>query len=604
MNNLFLTLVKKFAIALFFIAISIAYLNAQFPQQITLEANNPNVYQSNPTIAGKQYIITIEGTYSMWESYDGHGVDAAYLYDVPQEEIDNLRWPPKKIFGQTLYELPMWFGTDNEIPPFDIPGLNIKIVSRDHIGLRINGNWLPNTGFESASHTYQLRMIGNGDPIDFQILDSSFSISQLKVTPMYDDNSGSLKVTIEEEPDLNICEFEIICEDNEVVGIQLSAALFKYTDSTNTPINLLNEMNHEMMGITIDGLFICPDSIKCNEPVEGNMAWAMVFDASGSMMDDYGSTIKINALQNSASKFLDKFRDDDEGLLITFNENVYLAQDWTKDIDLLKQKINNIVPSGGTACYDAGFQGVEHTYVHKNPYKAVILLSDGEDNESQKTEDEFIDYANEKNIKIFTVGVSLSDSGQTALKNIAHLSGGKYYSANDPQAMDSVFADIYDEIESDDCCRIYFSIPDSIMNTPKPYQTEVHLLTYDNDGELIVKKINIIIPEDCDDIVSSIIWDHEGLYDYEQSMGIKSEIVPNPASSRAELHIEVLSPNTFDIDLIDSNGKKIEDILTSELGYGSYSFDIETSNLSQGNYFIRIVSDTGSHIIRKLVLVK
>jgi uncharacterized protein YegL len=597
-------LYKHLFALVFCFALSFVYVNAQFPQTINLDSRNPSVIQSNSTEVGKQYIITIEGTYSMWQSYNGFGVDACYLYDVPQEEIDNLRWPPKEIFGQTLYELPMWFGTDNEIPPFDIPGLNIKLVSRDHIGLRINGNWLPNTGYESASHTYQLRMIGNGKPIDFQILDSSFNVSQMRVVSMHEDNSGELIVKIEEEPDLNICEFSVICEDNEVVGVRLSAALFQYTDSSSTPKNLLNEINHEMLGMTIDGLFICPDSILCNEPVEGNMAWALVFDASGSMLDTYGSITKIEALQNSASKFLDKFRQDDEALLIDFNETVKLSQEWTKDITVLKNKINSIIPSGRTAYFDAGYEGVSRTYVHNNPHKAIILLSDGEDNESIKTEQQLIDYANEKNIKIFSVAVSLTNEGQSSLKRIADLTGGKYYTANDPDAMDSVFTDIYNDIETDDCCRIYFTIPDSIMKVEKPYKTEINILTYDKDGNLIVKKINIILPENCDDIISSVIWEFDDNDDYERNFGVNSVLVPNPSNTKTDLYIDVINDRHLQIDLLNNNGEMIKEINNSVLSHGSHILGIELTDLSAGNYFIRMIVDGQNQITKKLLIVK
>lgn len=596
---------SKFAIVLAIcLFTTLNYSLSQFPQTITLSARNPSVVQSNSTEVGKQYIVTIEGTYSMWQTYDSHGVDAAYLYDVPQEEIDNLRWPPKKVLGQTLYELPLWFGTNKEIPPFEIPGLNMKFVSRDHIGLRINGNWLPDLGYQAASHTYQIRMIGTGNPFNFQILDSSFNISQMRTVTMHEDNSGELIVRIEEEPELNICEFSVICEDNEVVGIRLSAALFQYTDSTNTPKNLLNEINHEMLGMTIDGLFICPDSIRCNESVEGNMAWAMVFDASGSMEDEYGTITKIEALRNSASNFLDKLRANDEGLLIHFNQTVRLSQDWTTDIELLKQKVNDIEFKGNTAYFDAGYEGVERTYVHKNPNKAIVLLSDGEDNSSTHTEDELIDFANEKNINIFTIGVSLTEEGQTSLKRISDLTGGKYYSANDPEAMDSVFTDIYNEIETDDCCRIYFSIPDSIMNAPKPYKTQIHLLTYDKEGNLIVKTINIIIPENCDDILSSIIWEFDENYDFERTLGISSKIMPNPSNSISELVIESTYPRHISIELLNANGKLMQSVNDSYLNEGTHSFSIDCTNYASGVYIVKITLDGQSQITKKLIIAK
>src|SRR5512146_1646775 len=83
--------------ALLLLSASLATAFAQFPATLTLPSNGA-VVSSPVTSPATRYRITVEGSYSMWPQFlDCHGVDGAYVYDVPQEEIDAYRWPPETI---------------------------------------------------------------------------------------------------------------------------------------------------------------------------------------------------------------------------------------------------------------------------------------------------------------------------------------------------------------------------------------------------------------------------------------------------------------------------------------------------------------------------
>lgn len=86
-------------------------LYGQFPFRTVLKANSGQVIVTPKTDSLKKYRITVQGTYSQWTGFkDCHGVDAVWVYDVPQEEIDNFRFPPKTVLGQPFVEIPHWVG--------------------------------------------------------------------------------------------------------------------------------------------------------------------------------------------------------------------------------------------------------------------------------------------------------------------------------------------------------------------------------------------------------------------------------------------------------------------------------------------------------------
>ena len=80
---------------------------------------------------------------------------------------------------------------------------------------------------------------------------------------------------------------------------------------------------------------------------------------------------------------LDLLQPQDEVFLYRFSNDPVLVQDWTTDRMLLSQVLKRVVPRGGTAMYDAVAEAVPLADTGHNRKKAIVVISDGNDNRSQ-----------------------------------------------------------------------------------------------------------------------------------------------------------------------------------------------------------------------------
>ncbi|MAT39277.1 MAG: hypothetical protein CL946_06710 [Ectothiorhodospiraceae bacterium] len=170
---------------------------------------------------------------------------------------------------------------------------------------------------------------------------------------------------------------------------------------------------------------------------------ALVFDASGSM-----SGPGIEGAKDAAHRFVELMDSTrDEAAIIWYNSSVTVEQEVTSSKQLLDAAIDRIPTSGGTAIYDGAYEGVRELISNgTTSCKAVIAVTDGADNASNRTPPEVIALANRNNIRVFTVG--LGNQVQDAqLQTIADLTGGRYYQAQSPDVLTSIYEEISTIVE-------------------------------------------------------------------------------------------------------------------------------------------------------------
>jgi len=110
------------------------------------------------------------------------------------------------------------------------------------------------------------------------------------------------------------------------------------------------------------------------------VAMGIVVDNSGSMRE---KRQKVNA---AALNLVRSSNPNDEVFIVNFNDEYYLDQDFTSNINKLKEGLEKIEARGGTALYDAVVASAEHLKKDAKLEKKVILVvTDGEDNESAET---------------------------------------------------------------------------------------------------------------------------------------------------------------------------------------------------------------------------
>jgi Ca-activated chloride channel homolog len=110
------------------------------------------------------------------------------------------------------------------------------------------------------------------------------------------------------------------------------------------------------------------------------VAMGIVVDNSGSMRE---KRQKVNA---AALNLVRASNSNDEVFIVNFNDEYYLDQDFTSSINKLKEGLEKIEARGGTALYDAVVASADHLKREaKLEKKVIIVVTDGEDNESAET---------------------------------------------------------------------------------------------------------------------------------------------------------------------------------------------------------------------------
>jgi VWFA-related protein len=104
---------------------------------------------------------------------------------------------------------------------------------------------------------------------------------------------------------------------------------------------------------------------------------AMVVDNSGSM------SRKRPSVNKSALDLIQASNPEDEAFVVNFSDEAFIDQDFTSDVNKLRDGLSHIESRGGTALYDAVVASADKLVADaKRPKQVLILITDGEDNAS------------------------------------------------------------------------------------------------------------------------------------------------------------------------------------------------------------------------------
>ena len=125
----------------------------------------------------------------------------------------------------------------------------------------------------------------------------------------------------------------------------------------------------------------------------------LIFDATGSMTD------KISRARDAAVTFLKAGNPQDEYFLITFSERPRFIESFTTDISRLQNDVLFTGTKGLTPLFDAVYLGLEKMKSASNKRKALLLITDGEDNHSRYSFSEVKQFAREQDVQLFAIGI-------------------------------------------------------------------------------------------------------------------------------------------------------------------------------------------------------
>lgn len=150
----------------------------------------------------------------------------------------------------------------------------------------------------------------------------------------------------------------------------------------------------------------------------------IIFDVSNSMKENNN----IRKAKNAITRFLGSGNPEDEYFLITFNQNTKLVQSFTEESSSVQNDVAFQKPGGQTALYDAVYRGLDQVKKGKNEKKALILITDGEDNSSRYSPSEVREFAKESDVQIYGIGEEGKlGYGRAEINNIVGITGGRAF---------------------------------------------------------------------------------------------------------------------------------------------------------------------------------
>ena len=177
----------------------------------------------------------------------------------------------------------------------------------------------------------------------------------------------------------------------------------------------------------------------------------------GIMLDTSSSIrTRFKFEQDSAIDFfLQVLHQNDRAFVEGFDVQTYIPQDYTQNVDLLDQGIRKLRPGGGTALYDSLYKTCRDQMLSLKPdtavRKALILVSDGDDNYSRAGMVDAIKMCQRAETIVYTISTDTSPTrgkGGDVLEQISHATGGQTFFPNKLEDVALGFRDIETELRS------------------------------------------------------------------------------------------------------------------------------------------------------------
>lgn len=170
----------------------------------------------------------------------------------------------------------------------------------------------------------------------------------------------------------------------------------------------------------------------------------VVFDLTGSMSGE-----KVKRAKDALSHFFDTSLDKDEYFLITLQDGrAFLTMDRTRDSKAILDKLTFVQTKGNTAFYDGVYLAAERVQRGTYPKRALLVISDGQDNNSRYTFSDLRKMLKESDVAIYSIGIEESGNGSLALEGsgildeLSGVSGGKAFFPRTNAEMDDIFEQI------------------------------------------------------------------------------------------------------------------------------------------------------------------
>jgi Ca-activated chloride channel homolog len=176
---------------------------------------------------------------------------------------------------------------------------------------------------------------------------------------------------------------------------------------------------------------------------------AILVDASNSVRD------RFRFIQEAAIEFINSVMRprQDRALVVSFDTSTELVSELDDNPEKLAAAIRELRAGGGTSLYDAIYFACKNKLAVEQPRhkfrRAMIILSDGEDNQSERTRDQALEMAQKADVVIYTISTNytrIETDGDKVLKYLAAETGGQAFFPFKVEDLSQSFENIANEL--------------------------------------------------------------------------------------------------------------------------------------------------------------
>ncbi|HEX4581898.1 MAG TPA: VWA domain-containing protein [Acidobacteriaceae bacterium] len=247
--------------------------------------------------------------------------------------------------------------------------------------------------------------------------------------------------------------------------------LTKDVDEVVLSATVIDDHGHLITGLKADDFHVLedgkPQNITSIQEQDIPVSIGLLIDNSGSMRT------KRQAVNQAALDMVRASNPEDETFVVNFADEAYIDQDFTSDINRLRDGLSHIDSKGGTALYDAVIASAD--YMSKNAKRAkevLLIITDGEDNASGTNLEETVRRIQDlQGPVVYSIGLLFDDSGgsgreshraRRALQLLSDNTGGLAFFPKNLGQVDEIAAEVARDIRNQYTIGYHSSKPASL----------------------------------------------------------------------------------------------------------------------------------------------
>lgn len=246
-------------------------------------------------------------------------------------------------------------------------------------------------------------------------------------------------------------------DEGEQEGFKIRAEV----NMVNVPVTVRRPEGGFVKGLTQDAFQILEDGVSqeitffAQEGLPTRIA--IVLDASGSVVREWGT------IRYATKRFIEHLKPEDQFALVSFNTEVRLKMDWGKKTDRIDSVLTSIYPKDNTKLFDAIWATCRDLFKGITDKKAIIIMSDGMDNESYVSFDSALQEAIRSEAAIYVVskteavrqtyeGYNIPQEvfvqADLILRKLAYETGGRVLYPTNFGQLDNIYAQVDEELRN------------------------------------------------------------------------------------------------------------------------------------------------------------